>query len=73
MNIFFKLFLIGITILVILSFLAFFHLMLFMRKKINRRELNYWFIILLGVPVIGVLLYIGFIFRKYRLKSHDTV
>ena len=58
-----------ITILVILSFFALFHLMMIMRKKIDRKELNYWFIILLGIPVIGTLLYLGFVIKENKLKS----
>jgi len=52
------------TVMVIFSLLALFHLMVFMRKKIDTRELNYWFIILLGIPIIGAILYLGFIAKK---------
>ena len=52
------------TVMVIFSLLALFHLMVYMRKKIDTRELNYWFIILLGIPIIGAILYLGFIVKK---------
>lgn len=69
MDIFSKFFICLIAVLVILSFFALFHLMMFMRKKIDRKELNYWFIILIGIPIIGTLLYIGFVLKENKLKS----
>lgn len=60
--------LIIITFFVILSFFALLHLMMIMRKKIGLKELNYWFIILIGLPVIGSILYIGYII-KYNKNS----
>lgn len=53
--------LITIISVITLSFASLLHLMVYKRKKITIKELNLWFVILIGLPVIGALLYIGYL------------
>lgn len=59
-----------VVFLIILSFFTLFHLMIVMRTKISLKELNNWFIILVGLPMLGSILYLNFVYR-FNKKSDN--